>query len=453
MVLLGIGVAYLSPAAAQEPQAEPVVRRPYGFRIRSASGHLGYFSSVAPPQDGIPPGNLDLDNDMEFGGTADLGFDRRPGLKTQFSVHYAPTLTATRRYMDWNSLDHSLSLRVARPLGRAWQWNFSIAGATSNLRQYLFLQSRISQVIAAPASFDELAVAVLTGRVGTGQLATILTSATLLESPARTLLYGSRSLSTSAVTSLSYRPSARLNLQFDVGASRHQPLTGGTPSNQPEASYLLPRTSSGTASGGLTYSLSQRTQVGVSLGTIRIASPFHNGYNSTLRGSIGRRMGRSWLLNLSGGAGAVTNDLRQSLSIRGGPQYLAGGWLGFQVRPHTFLASYERTAGDSFGLGSLTSTSTNGSWRWSDRNWTLTGTVGHQILQGGVFDNLQGLVFGAGVTRRLTRRTSLLTEYAYLRNRGRATISSSRLEIHSVRLMLTWSPDAEILDAPRAPSQ
>jgi hypothetical protein len=410
------------------------------MRLERAESHATYFSV------GLPTGRLlfrapsDLAWDVEMGGSATFAW-RRSGRRSSFSGSYTPSYTRRAHYSQWNSLDHHLTLTAARRLGRRWDVSVAAAGYSNLLEQFLFAPPVFSRVLAVPATFEELAGAVAAGRFTNDQLASILTGAPVVESPARTLLFGSRVLGASAQTTLTYSPSARLSFHVRAGASRTQHLPDPQEDERVRGGYLLYRTSALNAQAGLSYSFSPRTHVGLEAAANRQSSPVLDAYTTTATGWVARNMGRRWFVQLRGGAGYI-EPVRATFEQDRRPRYLAGASLGFKTRAHALLASHDRSVGDAYGLGSHRTDTTTGSWRWGrpGRTWWLYANTSRQRSYGSRWAELNGWLAGGGLARTVSRTTVLQTEYAYLSNTGRLTGSRPQASVHAVRLVLSWSP-------------
>src|SRR5262249_38092939 len=155
-----------------------------------------------------------------------------------------------------------------------WVLTFSMNGDYSSIEGFLFAPTVLSNVAAVPASFDDLAGALLASKFSNPLLASALTSAPAAQSPVQNLLYGSRMLSAGTQASLSYSYSPRLSFTFGGGASRTQHVSDDRGISTQNA-FLLPDTTSGSANLAVSYSLSPFTQLGGSVNTDRISSSLY----------------------------------------------------------------------------------------------------------------------------------------------------------------------------------
>ena len=204
---------------------------------------------------------------------------------------YTPSYTGRLRFAAWNALNHSASFNAARQFGR-WKLSFAAAADLSNLSEFLFSPTVFASVAAVPATFSDLAAAILTGNVTNTQLASLLTGAPLVESPARNLFFGERMFTSAAQTSLAYAPSPRVSLRLDGSVNRSQHLSDNS-SGLTQNSYLIPRTSSASAGLDVSYSRSSQTQLGVSVNSSRVASTLQDAYSTTVTASLGPKDGEA----------------------------------------------------------------------------------------------------------------------------------------------------------------
>ena len=87
--------------------------------------------------------------------------------------------------------------------------------------------------------------------------------------------------------------------------------------------------------------MTPRTNIGIEVGTNRTFSRLQDGYASNANFSIGYRISEHWLVN--GGAGGGLNTYtRETFAAPQKPQYSAQGSIGYKLRSHTLLASYNR---------------------------------------------------------------------------------------------------------------
>lgn len=433
---LGTGLLWGQPAMQDQRALAPTPKR--GLQVYTVSAYAVYYSTGLPEGIGFRPGLANLASDVGGGGSTRIGW-MKSGERSDFSFMYAPSYTGRVRYAAWNALNHSLSLNARQKLTPKWSLGFSVAGDLSNLAELLFSPTVFSNVASTSANFDDLAAAMLAGKFTNAQLASILTGAPLVESPARNLFYGDRMFMSALRASLSYSPSPRLSISLGAGGGRSQYVSDSQNIGAPGYRYLVPSTTSGSANLTVSYSRSPRTQIGATVASSRILSSLQDTYVTTSTASLGRTMGRRWFLQIQGGVG-VMNPVRQTFILPRGPQPIGGGSLGFRTFSHTFLGSYDRTVSDSYGYGAGSTSSVSAAWRWSrpGRGWSLEGSLSRQELQGSGFENLKSWRATAGLGRALAAQLALLTQYVYLGYSGRLENTPYSFSQSALRVSLVW---------------
>ena len=272
-----------------------------------------------------------------------------------------------------------MAITVNQKLTNAWTLSTGLSASVLNTSQYLFQSTQYSQITATAATPDELAAAVLAGTTyDNPQLASLLTGAPSQEDPARRQIYGDRILNAALQTTATYSRQ-RLTLAFSAGASRAQTLSTDTPEGVDRAAYRVPNSTSGQASVNIGYSLSPRTQFGVTMAASESVSRFGDSYTPTFSAHIGRRMSMRWMLDLHGGTGLFISR-RDAGETPNGPQYLSGGTLGYKTGGHTILFSVDRSISSQLGLGSTTNLSGMAAWNWAmpGRSWKVMAAGGYQ---------------------------------------------------------------------------
>src|SRR4029077_17058111 len=127
---------------------------------------------------------------------------------------------------------------------------------------------------------------------------------------ARSLLLGDRVLSYSAQASLSYAHSSRLSFHFGSFSAGGQNRPGSQ-SRMAQQNYVMPRSLGGNAGVGMSYAVSPRTQLGVSLEENRQITRYLSSYSTIASASVGRKMGMHWFL--SGHAGGSFTQVTQQV--------------------------------------------------------------------------------------------------------------------------------------------
>lgn len=372
--------------------------------------------------------------------TASLGWQWNRA-QTNISVLYSGTYDGMMRYSDLNAYNQSLSISAARILTPKWTFNLSASGSDNSVAQYLFQPSSVSVLTQVPSSFDDLAAAVAVGQFSNAQVASLLTGAPVMQLPGRSLLAGSRILSYSAQASLGYALSSRLRLHFATFAAAGQNRLGGQQDNVAPANYVMPRSLGVNGGIGFSYSLSPRTDVGAEVEGNRTVNHYQSAYVSSATGSFGRKMGMRWFLHAQGG-GAYTQVTQDTIGTPKATQIVGGGSLGFQTHTHTLVASYNRTASDTFGFAVGTVTAMSGAWNWRrlGSRWGLSASFAQQQTRNAGFASLSGWQASGGISESLSLRATLSAQYVYLQDAGTYAGVYNNFSVQSIRLSLGWAP-------------
>lgn len=434
-------LAFAGTMPAQEVTAPPSSPRP-GFEIRSVSVNAVYYSNGLPEAaGGFQTGATQLPSDVGMGGSIVFDWNRFTE-RSSFSLTYTPSYTGRLRYSTLDALNHSLSFNTSRKLAPRWNWNFTAGGDYSSVEQSLFSSNIAGNVISVPSNFNDLAAGVLASKfTNNPQLGVVITNAPLLNSPVQNLLYGQVMFTASAHTSLSYSYSPRLSFTVGGGASRSQRVSDDQPTIT-SASLGIPATTSGTASVGITYSLSPTTQLSAEANTNRIVSRLQDVYTSTATVTLGRILSRRWVVQTHGGMG-VTNPVRQtSTSQPTTPHPVIGGSLVYKTFSQAFMGSFDRTVIDAFGLGALTTSTASAAWRWRHRgnSWWVESMFSWQLLRGGTFGDTSGWRTTASLNRAIGTHIVWLTQYAYLDSSQNLELLNTHLSRHAVRVAIVWTP-------------
>jgi hypothetical protein len=122
------------------------------------------------------------------------------------------------------------------------------------------------------------------------------------------------------------------------------------------------------------------------------------------------------------------------------PHPAFGGSLSWKTTSHTFLASYNRAASDSYGIGAVTNSGSEAGWRWRRRGsaWWLESAVNWEQLYG-VGQDTSGWRTTAGIGRAMSARAALLTQYVYLNYSGPFRTTAGDLSQSAVRVSIVWA--------------
>jgi len=448
-VVLGRTVVVLlltvAPSLAQDPvsgQLNPLENRRGGFHLYNVTGFAGWESVASPYGSGyLLPSTSSLGADGTYGAAATAGWSRPTG-RSNISLTYTASYLGRFRYSEWNALNHFLTLSASRQLSRKWNVALSGSSVISTYDQLLFSPTLFASLSGAPGTFEDLASAVLGGKYNNDQLASLLTGAPVIESPSRTLFFGNRVFNNSATASMSYAPSERLSFQFSTGVSETQHLRDkGHAASQ--SAYLIPRAAYATASVGASYALSPKTQVGISMSSSRGFSRIQNSYITSGSGYVGRTIGRHWFARAYGGAGFVT-VLNSRYGASDVTRPVWGASLGYRSYANTLMGAYDRTLGQSYGVGAANTTMISAAWHWwrPGRTWGLTSNYGKEQLRNSVFGDVDGWRAAIGATRMLGRHAMIETEYSYASYIGRTGLAPYSSDQSAVRLSASWVPEA-----------
>jgi hypothetical protein len=420
-------------------KVNPLGTEPSGFRLQNVSVFMTYYS-VAPEQS-YTTGIGSLKSDTAVGGAASLGYTKF-GERSSTSFVYAASYTERLRYSG-NAVNHSLSLNWRRNLTPKWSFTFSVSGSASSISDTLLTSTALAKVVDTPATFEEFTSAIVTGRSTNNQLAAILTNAPIIESPTGLQLYGSRALTASVQSGMTYFKSNRLRFYATGGVNRSQPLNDFGASTGVRSPYIIAQTTGVTANAGIGYSVSPRTQLKVDVTSTRTVSNFQDAYTTTGNVGVARTMGMNWFVQVHGGTGVITS-VRQSASLPSGLQYQAGGSIGYKTRTHTFIADVERMPTDSYGYGAAASLAATGAWSWKrpSNPWRISANFAQQWLNGSRTLNINSWRATGEVGRMLGRNMTLSAQYAYLSDL-RFVASGAYGGQHILRVSLNWVPGAK----------
>lgn len=396
-------------------QLNPISPVPGGFRLQNVSMFAGYDSLG---MEGLLTSEYNPSGITTVGISATLGFSRS-GERTDFSIIYTPSYTRFIGNLGADTSTHALSMNWRRSLSPKWSYNVSLVGNLTMLNESLVssaapAENQGSPTQAAPAG----------------------------DSTVSTLFYGQRFLTAVIQNSLSYAYSPRLNFRFGVSGSRMQSLPKSGAFQGSQYGSLLSRTNTGSASMGLAYSLSPRTQVGIDAGSSRMFSSIQDSYVTSLNVSLAHSTGLHWFTQIHGGTGFIS-PVGQTYQVRG-LQYQAGASVGYKTYAHSFTVSADRSASDSYGLGATATLSTNASWTWNrpGRSWWLTSTFERQVLIATAFGSIDTWHVSTGFGRLLGRRMATVIQYVYGSYTGAGAGPLSQMSQQVVRLSFSWTPTA-----------
>jgi len=414
----------------------PLAESGQGFRLYSLQGSASYYSN------GLPPGYYSqsvqtLGYDIGYGGSAEAGYSHA-GTQSAFSAAYSVSYSGRTQYTQFDSWNHAFALAGRRKLGRRVTASLEANADLFTSTALLFAPTSTSSLAAAPATFDELAAAILAGNVTNSQLASSLTAASLPAPAAQLQFYGYRSLTTAALADISYAHSPRLSISLNTAAGRNQHISTSadhTATGVPP--YFIPVSTWVKSSLSVSYSLSPRTQISVTASGARAVSYLADTYSAQGSGSIGRIMGRHWFLGASAGSG-------YNFAVKGTPGsptgYSASGSLGYKTLTNTFVGLYSHTLGNNYGFGGYSTDSAGGAWHWAHpgSSWSVSASGGWQHAKSVLFHSIDSYNASAALSRQLGAQTSASLQYGYIHTQ--IPVTAQAYKLNGVTLSLAWSP-------------
>ncbi len=384
-----------------------------------------------------------INSDISVDASVTLGWSKRTA-RSNWSVIYAPSYAARVHYSDLSTLNQSLVLSGNRRLSTKWALNFSGSAMVSSFDQSLFSPTRFGTIPLVPVNFDDLAAAALSGKLTNDQVASLLTGAPLVASPASQLLFGNRMFSSSLQTGLSYSPSARWSAHVSLGGSRAQTLL--TKLRPETIQPTLTKSTSTNVGLDAGYSLNPRTQIGASVNAGRTFSFIQSAYVNSWNLFVGHRIKRLFF-QASGGSGVVTPVGPHIGSKRA--TYLYSLSSGYRTRSHMLMASYNRSIMDPYGIPS-TFIDRNVSWMWNrpGATWWVQSNFSQDRLISFPFRHVDSWMWGAGFGRRLTSELAFTTQYSVGRLGSKSQVYQGvpfQLSEGGVRAALVWTPQIHLL--------
>ena len=392
---------------------DPLGGQTNGFHLYSASVTSSYASNAyASGLIGIVQNGADTPYTMVQGLVA-VGAVRR-GLKSNVSVSYSPSYMKSFRGTSYNSLNHSVDASASRTLSSKWTLAASVNGMVNDFEQLAFAPTRFGDIAWIGSTFDELVAAMLTGQSTNVALTEAVNAAAIVGSPESAYLYGNRLLSAAANVSLSYAPSSRSSFGLSLygGRTQYQPAENTSSSVRNRSSFR--RSTNGSINFGWSYSLTPRTTVNMGVSSARTVSIFQDAYTSQANLSVGRILSRRWFTQGTVGAGRISPRRSvSSLSRNVQPQF--GGTIGYKLYSQTFVASYDRSVSDAYGLGANYSNTSGGGWTWKrpGRGIATSAGFGYSRLIGPNFLKITSWSTQASVSRVLSNHLVMTCGFNY----------------------------------------
>jgi hypothetical protein len=154
-------------------------------------------------------------------------------------------------------------------------------------------------------------------------------------------------------------------------------------------------------------------------------------------------MGRHWFAQAHAGGGFATY-VHSQVHASTGTSPVFGASLGYKTYAHSFMGAYDRTLGQSYGLGAMTMMTYNVAWHWwrPGRSWGLSSNYMRQQFNGGTFGDVDGWRTAFGINREMGQHMMLETGYTYGAYSSRSPQSPFKSAQHAVRLSVMWTPHA-----------
>jgi hypothetical protein len=422
----------------------PVSASSDGPHLYGVSVYTGYYLSGAPfgLDSAQTTQNASSSPTVVMGASATLGWAKTTGQSTA-SINYGISYTGSPLNSQYNGFGHRASLNWNRKLNGKWTLSVSASGMLSTFQQLFFSQSGLSALAASPATFQDLSSGALTGTYSNAQVASLLTGAQVSASPEQSYLYGNRIFGVTASAALSWAPTERTSLGVTVSGSRTQNEQGNavSPASPTSANPLAPAPTTSSVQLSWSYSLSPRTHVSVQASSTEIWSKLDQGYTSVGSLSLSRTLTERWFTQLQGGAGVLTYKqlaFPQPKSL----QYTAAASLGYKTTSNTFLVSYNRSIGDTYGLGAATTSAANGAWNWRrpGSTWSVFSSFGYQELGGSTFSNTRSWRGSGGLAKGLGPHVFVNVQYSYSQLPSNLAVSGANLNQNGVVVSASWSP-------------
>lgn len=351
------------------------------------------------------------------------------------------------RFGDLNSRtwNQALSFTYSRKLAGKWTMNWSGSGQIMNFDEAIFADSTLTQVASSAINFDDLAGAVLRGKSSDPELNSTAYGSLYPEPGLETFLFGQRTATAAAQATLTYARSPRLSVSLVAGGM----LVRGLKDPSYHSNLVYPKVNTTTAGIDAVYSLSPRTQVGVSANMAR--SEFRGSstfLTNTFSGSVDRTMSRRWFLQASVGFGSEIMGDDRHLNNR----YSAG--LGFRTFSSTVLVTYERGLDDPYAVALATlehARGLTGTWRFARPGspWWINSAFTQRVA---IYRGVPGTntwLTAHTVGRRISRNYSVMVQFTAARVGAKRYIEDGRqyqLEQTGIRTTFIWSPQT----APRS---
>lgn len=391
--------------------------------------------------------------DTFYGGATTIGWNAISG-KSTFGIRYSPAYNGSVRYSSFNRMNHNFTFVANRPLqvsGRRWSADASGSASINTFETYFFRPTQLGQVASTPATFDDLAAAVLSRSHSNDALGSALAVASTADTPLTPVFFGSRFLNLHAQAGVSYAYSSRLRMRIGIDGNRTQALN-----DEIRGDPAVVAAEGETGSRGefrrqntmmqvnytVNYSLTPRTEVG---GLLAVNKNFVGGggyYGTTAMATITRTLTRQLFGQARAGAAQAYAGARIPFTMPSKPNWIAGGALGFKTYRHTLLLNVDRTLNFTYGLANE-NLQVAGAWGWTNmrQSWWMSASATREWYETQSGNNLKAWRANVGIGKFLLRQLTIELQYARAEFRG-ATSVIPRYDtgFGMARVALGWVP-------------
>jgi hypothetical protein len=441
---LGLALLLLSCAHAQTSLLDglnPLRADSAGIHLYSVSVYGAYYSTPRAYSGTVF--NSGLSSDEGYGVGASLGWNLlRNG--SGISILYSPSYNAFHRYSNLSAFNHVFSLTThhRRDLSSKWRTDLFLEANARTSTEFLFAPSSTGRLSDTPATFDELANAVVGGRITNDDIAALLNGVAPPDSAAGIAIFGDYYLTAGLQGKVGYAVTPRLTVSTSLGGRRFQTLPRS--GEDRSASHLLPHSTVATGSVDLSYARSPRTSITLAASVAKPFSALTDSFTTSATLGFGRVMSRRWFMQARAGAGDIVSGTRNGLGVRAHHVTVVGGLGGgYKAESYSVLLLAQRSISDPYGLGARAtmSASAGGSWRPHGSSWALLGNAGWQRYEGygasRMGESWNGRI---ALDRVLTRQTGLKVAYAFLSNAGAVAAGLTDRSLSGLMVSVYWLP-------------
>jgi hypothetical protein len=440
---IGIALAWTAVGA---PALAQTAGGPGGFSVREVSLSTGFGSVQLPPISlgGTMPSDA-LDADQITSAAAAIEW-RKTTPRAAFALDFSGGYTARSRYSQMNASAGDLTFSASRQVGRRWQLSTAASDAVTTFETLVFQPTQAGRLVEHAASFDELAGTVSLARSPSPDLTQAVLFVPITQSLAASDVYGSRVMALGTRADVVYTHSARLATFFHTDYTTARRL--GSSGEPGQAVPFLDSTAE-SASWGLRYGRSERSQLTAALKWSQVSGGFSNEVASAVVGY--GWSGRKWLwiatigpaVQLSDPAAVVAHSNENPV-----PAIVSNAALGYKFGGQTLVVQYIRESHDEYGHGGRNLAtgfegnvqSVNGSWSWAaPRSRWLVRSEFSMLRGPGNFSYIYAWLATGGIGRQLGPELRMMAEAVYDRHGSRG-FEGFHLTREGARLTVIWVP-------------